>query len=130
MRRSYLFAHWGLTLLAAPVAAQILQYILLPNPHRISGLLEVYPIVLVFSIAFSLPTLLVYAIAFYSFSRYKVNILVSKLALVSISVLGIYVTMTIIGGSMSQETARAYSLTALMIGLLLRLRYSKRSQSE
>ena len=35
---------------------------------------------------------------------------------------GVYVTMTIIKGSMSQDITIAYSLTALLVGLILKLK--------
>lgn len=126
MRRTYLLGHWGLTLLFAPFTSQALQYIFLPNPYQISGLVEVYPIALAFSIAFSLPTFLIYLTCFYFLSKHEINPTISKLILIAISVIGVYITMTILKGSMSQDIAIAYSLTALMVGLLLKLKTNKK----
>jgi Sec-independent protein secretion pathway component TatC len=125
MRRTFVVGHWALTLLLAPFTSQALQYILLPNPHRIAGLLEVYPIALIFSIAFSLPTFLVYLTCFHFLSKQNVNWRISKLILIAVSVIGICITMSIIQGSMSQDMAIAYSLTALIAGLLLKLKRTK-----
>lgn len=125
MKRAYLFGHWGLTLLLAPFTSQALQYAFLPNPHQIAGLLEVYPIVLVFSIAFSLPTFLVYIGCFYLLAKNEVNPIMSKFVLITVSVVGIYITQTIIKGSMSQDIIIAYSTTAIVIGLILRLKEAK-----
>jgi len=126
MRRTYVVGHWALTLLLAPFTSQALQYIFLPNPHQIAGLLEVYPIALAFSIAFSLPTFLIYLTCFYFLSKHDVKPTMSKFILVAISVIGVYITMTIIKGSMSQDIAMAYSLTALIVGLLLKLKTNRK----
>lgn len=122
MRRTYVVRHWALTLLLAPFTSQALQYIFLPNPHQIAGLLEVYPIALAFSIAFSLPTFLVYLTCFHFLSKHDIRTTISKLILIAISVIGVYITMAIIKGSMSQDIAIAYSLTAFTVGLILKLK--------
>jgi hypothetical protein len=126
MRRTYVVGHWALTLLLAPFTSQALQYIFLPNPHQIVGLLEVYPITLAFSVAFSLPTFLVYLTCFHFLSKHDVKWTISKLILILISVIGVYVTMIIIKGSMSQDIAIYYSLTAFIVGLLLKLKKNAR----
>jgi len=130
MRRKYVVGHWALTLLLAPFTSQVLQYILLPNPHQIAGLLEVYPITLVFSIAFSFPTFWVYLTCFYFLSKNSVNLTVSKYILIAISVIGVFITMTIIKGSMSQDISIAYSLTALIVGLILKLKANRETVNE
>ena len=122
MRRAYVIGHWSLTLLLAPLTSQAIQYVWGTNPHQVVGLFEVYPITLLFSIAFSLPTFLFYLTCFYFLSKQEINIVLSKLILISISVLGIYITQTIIKGTMSQDIIIAYSVTAVVVGLVLRLR--------
>jgi len=125
MRRTYIIGHWSLTLLLAPLTSQVIQYIWGTNPHQIVALLEVYPITLLFSIVFSLPTFLIYLTCFYLLSKWDINIILSKLVLISISVLGIYITQTIIKGTMSQDIIVSYSVTAVVVGLILRLREVK-----
>jgi hypothetical protein len=125
MKRSYVMGHLGLTLLLAPFTSQAIQYIWGTNPHQVVGLLEVYPITLLFSIAFSLPTFLVYVTCFYFLSKQNINFAISKVILIAVSVLGIYITQTIIKGTMSQDVIIAYSVTAIIVGLILRLRKPK-----
>lgn len=127
MRKAYVIRHWVLTLLLAPFTSQALQYAFLPNAHQIAGLLEVYPIALAFSIAFSLPIFLVYLTCFYFLSKNNVNPTTSKFVLIAISVTGVYITMTIIKGSMSQDISIAYSLTALIVGLLLKIKGNRKA---
>lgn len=126
MRRTYAVVHWALTLLLAPFTSQVLEYFFLPDPHQMVGLLEVYPITLAFSIAFSFPTFLVYLICFHFLSKHDVRWTISKLILIAISVIGVYITMTIINGIMSQDIVIAYSLTSLIVGLLVKLKKNAR----
>ena len=119
--------HWGLTLLIAPFSSQAIEYVFIPNKHKIVGLLEVYPITLIFSLVFSLPTLLIYLISFYYLSKNNINPTVSKYLLIVIAATGVYVTMSIIGGSMSHEISIAYASTAVVVGMLLKL---KRKEKE
>ena len=127
MKRTYVIGHWALTLLLAPFTSQAIQYILKADPHQVVGLLEVYPITLLFSIAFSLPTFLVYLTFFYFLSKHDINFAISKAILIAISVLGIYITQTIIQGSMSQDIIIAYVVTTLFVGLILRIRKTKKN---
>jgi len=122
MKRAYVFGHWALTLLIAPFTSQAIDYFYGRNPHQVVGLLEVYPITLLFSIAFSLPTFLVYLTCFYFLSKQNTNLRLSKFILIAVSVSGIYITQTIIKGAMSQDIIISYSVTSIIVGLILRLR--------
>jgi hypothetical protein len=122
MKRAYVIGHWALTLLIAPFTSQAIDYFYGTNPHQVVGLLEVYPISLLFSIAFSLPTFLIYLTCFYFLSKRNVNLVVAKLMLIVISVLGIFITQTIIKGSMSNDIIIAYSITSIIVGLILKLK--------
>lgn len=130
MRRAYVMGHWGLTLLLAPITSQAMQYFWGTNPHQVVGLLEVYPITLLFSLAFSLPTFLVYLTCFHFLSKRDINFTISKVILITVSVFGIYITQTIIKGTMSQDIIIAYSVTAIIVGLILRIRKSKINSQE
>lgn len=130
MKRTYLFGHWALTLLLAPVTSQVIQYIFRRNFHQVVGLLEVYPFTILFSIAFSLPTYLVYMICFYFLSKHEVSFVISKAVLILVSVLGIYITQTIISGTMSQQIIIAYSVTSIIVGLVLSLKESNVKEQE
>ena len=114
-----------MTLLIAPFTSQAIDYIFGINPHQVVGLLEVYPITLLFSIAFSIPTFLIYLTCFYFLSKQDINFAISKFILITVSVLGILITQTIIKGSMSRDIIIAYSVTALIVGLVLRLKETK-----
>ncbi|CAN5761095.1 hypothetical protein BH11BAC3_BH11BAC3_13080 [soil metagenome] len=121
MKRTFIIAHWALTLLISPFTSQAIDYFNGSNPHQVVGLLEVYPITLLFSVIFSLPTFLVYLTCFYFLLKSKVNYVASKFILIAVSVIGIFITQTIIKGSMSKDIIIAYSVTAFTVGLVLTL---------
>jgi hypothetical protein len=122
MRSTFVIGHWVFTLLLAPLTSQVIGYFYGTDPHQIVGLLEVYPIALMFSIAFSIPTLLIYLIFFYFLSKNRVSISISKFVLIAVSAIGIVITQTIIKGSMSRDIIIAYSVTSVIVGLVLRLK--------
>jgi len=125
MRSAYVIRHWILTLLIAPFTSQAIDYFYGTNPHQVVGLLEVYPITLIFSIVFSLPTFAIYLACFHFLSKHPTNLTVSRIILIAVSVLGIFITQTIIEGVMSQEIIVSYSITAIVVGLVLRLKETK-----
>ncbi len=70
MRKIYPIGHWFLTILFAPFVEQAIIYLYTPKPHLVAGLVEVYPITLLFSITFSLPALLLSWVLFYSLTKF------------------------------------------------------------
>ncbi len=125
MRKIYVIGHWVLTLLMAPFTSLAIEYFFGTNPHQVVGLLEVYPITLILSIVFSLPAFLICLTFFYFLSKKSVNAALSKFILILVSVLGIFFTQAIIKGSMSRDITFAYSATAIVVGLILRLKDGK-----
>ncbi len=125
MNKSFVIGHWVLTLILAPLMSQAIEYIFGKDPHQVVGLLEVYPITVIFSIVFSLPTFLIYLACFYFLSKHSIHLALSKAILISISIIGIFVTEKIIQGSMSPDVIIAYSFTAFIVGLLLNLNKTK-----
>ena len=64
-------------------------------------------------------------ICFNLLTKQNINFAISKVVLITVSVLGIYITQSIIKGSMSQDIIIAYSVTTIFVGLILRLRKSR-----
>ena len=126
MRKSFMFLHWGLTIFLTPFISQIIGYIFGNDPHRVVGLLEVYPITFLFSIVFSIPTFVIYYLSFSLLARNKIRLLLSKIILMSLTVLGIYTTQRLIDGNMSKDIVVSYSITSIFVGLSLRLKKIER----
>jgi hypothetical protein len=125
MRKKYIIGHWALTILLTPFMSQAIDFFFGENPHQVVALLEVYPVSLFFSIVFSLPTFLIYLICFYFLSKQEVTLVIAKLILIIISVLGIFITQTIIKGTMSNDITIAYSISSIIVGLALKLKETK-----
>jgi glucan phosphoethanolaminetransferase (alkaline phosphatase superfamily) len=124
MRRTFIVAHWSLTLPLAPFTLQAIDSLSGTNPNEMTTLLEVYPIVLLFSIPFSLPTLLVYLLCFYFLSKYDVKWKVAKLVLIVVSVIGITATFRLLDEGWMPYILIPYSVTTVVVGLIIRLKSS------
>lgn len=127
MNWSYLFKHWFFTLLIGPIISQINMYIFEVNSHKIVGLIDVYPISLIFGLFFSTPTYILYALLYFYISKNKINLIFSKIILISFAVLGVIVTTSIIKGSMMQDIALSYSIASIISGLFFKLNYNKKN---
>src|SRR5690606_22152493 len=120
MQWSYLFKHWFATLLIAPFLTDLLFYID-PNNHKIGGFVEVYPIIIWLSFLFSIPTYAVYSIVFYYLKKKQFSLIFSKRILTAISVVGIFITFTLIFPDIYFPATLAYMLTSLVTGIFFKL---------
>lgn len=127
MKWSYAFLHWLLTLLLAPLTSQLLHYLFIKNSHQIVALVEVYPITLIFSFIFSLPTLCFYILIFNYLQKINISINQKKLVLVVYTITGIPLTMLFLKGSMTFDIIAAYTTTAFVVGMILPLKPKPRS---
>jgi hypothetical protein len=123
MNWNYLFKHWFFTLLLGPVISQIIMYVTILNPHKIVGLLEVYPLALLFGLFFSTPTYILYAFVYYLLAKYNINLMLSKTILILFAVCGVITTTSIIKGSMMLDIAISYSISSVVAGLFFRLKF-------
>lgn len=124
MRVIYAFQHWLFTLLLTPFTSLAIEYIWKTDTHKVIGLLEIYPLTLLFSIVFSLPAFLIYLICFYCLSKQKLKLNVSKFILTAIAIICVYITLAVIKMG-DDQIMIAYSLTALILGLALKLKATK-----
>ena len=119
----FTWAHWILTLLLAPLTDQVIQFIWGANSNQEVGFLSFgYPLVVIVSFVVSLPTLVVYLVSFFFLSKYKMPLFWAKIILIELSVAGIYITNTVLDGSMSKQIIIAYSVTSIVVGLCLPIR--------
>jgi hypothetical protein len=120
MRKIYPIGHWFLTILFAPFVEQAIIYLYTPKPHLVAGLVEVYPITLLFSITFSLPALLLSWVLFYSLTKFDFGYNVSKIIMIGFSILCIAITFAIL--KMSWDIWVAYIITSILAGLILKIK--------
>lgn len=125
MRWSFVFKHWFFTLLAGPIAAEFLSYIFSGFSGSGLGLFELYLVVLLFSIGFSAPTLIVYIAAFIILQDRNLEIRFSKFILITLAILGIIITALSLGGELFSNNISliaGYLLAAILIGSILSLK--------
>lgn len=110
MNFSYLFKHWFATLTLAPIISEIINLLFIPNSNKIVGLLEVYPITVIFGFIFSIPTYIICFLVYYFLGSKNINIKTSKLILITLAVIGIIVSFSITFNNREPQTTIAYIL--------------------
>jgi hypothetical protein len=121
----YLFKHCGFTLLLGPIVSEILMYTTISQPNKIVSLLEVYPIAIIFSLFFSLPTYILYAFLYYYLARTNITLNFAKVILISFAVIGVISTTFIIKGSIMKDIAISYSIASIITGIFLQLKFTE-----
>jgi hypothetical protein len=121
MKRNFILNHWLATLILAPFLPTVYDFFFTPIQGQIVGLLVVYPITFVFSLVLSIPTLIVYYFVFWYLSKRQTNPALTKIILISLTVIGIITTILIIGGSLSMMLIYSFSTSAIITGILIRI---------
>jgi len=122
MNQNYIFKHWLSTLVLAPFLPSVYELIFNPVSSQIVGLVEIYPVTLVFSFFFSLPTLLIYYFVFIFLQKKKTSLLLAKFILIALTIIGIIVTLLLFGGSLVPTLLFAYSLACILSGCLIKIK--------
>lgn len=123
MNFSYLFKHWFATLTLAPIISEIINLLFTPNSNKILGLLEVYPITVIFGFIFSVPTYIIYFLVYYFLGIKNINIKTSKLILITLAVIGIIVSFSITFNNREPEITIAYILSSIISGIIFKLSF-------
>ncbi|WP_431243127.1 hypothetical protein ACQ9BO_26675 [Flavobacterium sp. P21] len=119
----YFFKHWIFTLIIGPIIAQIISLLALLLNYQSVGLLEMFPIIFVVSIIFSIPTYIAYAFVYHHFSSKNTSSLTLKIILISLTIIGIFITTAFIEGNISYFIALSYSISSIISGLVFDLKY-------
>lgn len=118
---NYFFKNAIFTLLLGPVISQIITFLPVFHAIHLLSLLGMFPIVFIASLIFSIPTYIVYAFVYnYLFTK-DLSILYSKTILISIPIIGVFITTAFIGGTLWYFIAVSYSISSLVSGLLFNL---------
>ena len=118
----YIFSHWISTLLIAPFIVQLLMHLTRNNAQHVVGLVEVYPITLIFSLIFSFPTYLILTITDYLCLKKEFTEKRIKTILIVIALSGIVMTFFSIYKIRDLEMMVGYFLTSLTTGIILKLK--------
>jgi len=118
----YLIYHGLSTLLIAPFVVQLFMYLTLNNAHQIMGLVEFYPITLIFSLIFSFPTYLILFITDFLCLKKEFTEKRIKIILIVVTLIGIVITFYIIYKMRDLEVMFGYFLTSLVTGFMIKLK--------
>lgn len=118
---SYLFKHWIGTIFISPFVFELFC-IFNQNLKSFVGLVEVYPITIVFSLIFSTPTHVIYGFLYYFLGKKHINLKLSKFILILFYAIAIIISFALIFGIDEVELISAYLFTSIFIGLLFKLK--------
>jgi hypothetical protein len=121
MNWSYLIKHWIGTIFISPFVFELFC-IFNRNLKSVIGLVEVYPITIIFSLIFSTPTHVLYGFLYYFLGKKNINLKFSKLILILFYALGIIISFALIFGIDEVELISAYLSTSIFIGLVFKLK--------
>jgi hypothetical protein len=124
MNWSYLFKHWFSTLIIAPFTFELIGLIY-KTSNSVVGLVEVYPITIIFSIIFSIPTYILYGIIYYLLARKEVSIKKSKTILIFLTTLCILITFHIVFNAQEIAVSISYAITSIISGLYFKLNFKE-----
>lgn len=122
MSVSFPFCHWIFTLLISPVFSGAFDKLFGKSPDQVIGLVEAYPVTLLFSCLFSFPTLIVYLFVFYFLAQNDVRPPLAKTILIFVTLFGIIITMLIIFEKQASSLWNylpAYAFGCIVVGLIL-----------
>ena len=118
MRWSYIFLHWGCTIL---LAAFLLPTFGLFDDDVIFKELWLFPYIFIGGTILSLPTLFAYVVVFFLLDRYKVNIKWVKPILISLTVIGICITCFLLSNTWNLRFVLMYSAIAIVCGMIFKV---------
>ncbi len=124
MNRTFIFGHWILTLLCGPIILTLKSYVPNSTTKNVLGFIEIYPLMVIIGLVFSIPTYLFF-ILFFELIKYKnIKPIYIKSFFISTVVIGIWVTTNILSGTLWSDIAISYSLVAITLGLFLKSNYN------
>jgi len=121
MRWSYVFKHWGSTLLLGTTILTLVSGFKFLSPSEIGNVLAWFTIYLIFSIIYSIPTLIIYLLVFYRLINRNIDSKWIKFILISITIIGITLTTLLIDFSSLKNLTIYYSISSVVTGILFKI---------
>lgn len=116
----YLLSLWFLTLMLSPLMTEIYKHFI-QYESSIFSILELYPMTVVISAVYSIPTLIASFLLIKLNTYFELSDLSLKLLILLVSLIGININLSLIGGSITPFLRVSYSLTLLILFLMLEL---------
>jgi hypothetical protein len=117
---AYPLKHWATTLSIGPLLAII--YDSISNSGLITGGIQIYFLFVIYGVVFSLPVLLLYTLMFNWITKTNKSDIVIKTFLNVFTIGGVFLTFSLIGGSISMMASIAYSVAVLLASTFYKLR--------
>ncbi len=122
MDRSYIFKHWGSTILLFLISLPIYRLLKGVSPATVfEELRMIYAYMMIGIIGASIPTLFANIVAFRLLYYYRVNIKWVKPILISLTVIGNCLTSYLILKTIHLELVLTYSFIAIVCGLVFKV---------
>jgi len=122
MDRSYIFKHWGCTILLLLISLPIQRLLKGVSPATVfEELRMIYAYMMIGLIGASIPTLFANIVAFRLLYYYRVNIKWVKPILISLTVIGICLTSYLILRTIHLRSLLPYSFIAIVCGLVFKV---------
>ena len=106
--RYYPLITWVLTILIAPITLMIFR--LITNGGGVLSWVETLPVFYIMGFIYSIPTLAIFILVFELLKKKSIPDIFLKVLLSIFGVIGIFLTLWYIGGTMSMELAIFYSI--------------------
>jgi len=126
MKRAYYINHWVLTLLIGPFILTFLDFLSAPIQDLTISLRDIYAVTLVLSALLSIPTLATSYFIFRILDKRQIKPAFAKFILILWAIIGLTTTMILIGGAATNEIIFSYSISIIVVGLLLKIKVSTR----
>ena len=122
MNRSYIFKHWGCTILLFLISLPIQRLLKGTSPATVfEELRMIYAYMMIGLIGASIPTLFANIVAFRLLSYYRVKIKWVKPILISLTVIGFGLTFYLISKTIHLGIVLTYSFVAIVCGLIFKV---------
>jgi len=120
MNWSFTFKHWGGTLLLGTTILTLVSGFKFLSPSEIWNTLAWFIIYLIFSVLYSIPTLVVYLLVVYLLIGRNIDSKWIKFILIFVTIAGITLTTLLIDSDSLENLTIYYSLSSIITGTLLK----------
>lgn len=118
----YSFKHWASTILMAPFL--LLLYSMFPSGIDASDFSLLFFLSLLFAPGFSAPTFFAHYLLLRWLIQKKAAVIPAKCMLIGLTLIGIFITTRLVGGTLTLQFAYAYAVSAVITGCLFSIRKS------
>jgi hypothetical protein len=120
--RFFVLKLWLTTIIIAPFLGGLIDYFF--GYYRLSliDIIEIYPIFLLFSFPFSVPTLILCYLVYFSYVKLNINHIIIKVFLILFSILGIIISFLYIGDTLTMPLILSYTITVIIAGFFLSIK--------